>query len=139
MSVAPGPPKALTAPPLGAASLRAWGSFILVLLDCGVHAVAENLQTPRMPRIGKPAVADVGERRAAVRIGPAVRGPDTAVTVGPRRCERPESANDLGRPAHVRSEPAMHRHLHVLVDAVGGVVAGDVGDGARRQDAHAVQ
>src|SRR5215475_7055175 len=31
----------------------------------------------------------------------------------------------------VRTEPAVHRHPHVGVDAVAGVVTGDVGDGPR--------
>src|SRR5262245_15610604 len=101
------------------------------LYDRGVNEIADAIEPRRVPRVGHPAVGQIGERDARVRIGPAIRGADAAVTERARRRERAEPPDGVGRPAQVRAEAAVHRHAHVAVDPVARDVARDVGDGPR--------
>src|SRR6185312_16470078 len=58
---------------------------------------------------------------------------------GAGRGERAEPADVVGQAARMRPEPAMHRHAHVVVDALAGEVARDELHHARRDDARAVE
>ena len=92
-----------------------------------------------MPGIGDAVVSDVGERHARVGIAPAVRRADAAVAEGAGAGKAAEAAHVLGGAAEMRSEAAMHRHAHVLVDPVAGVVADGVLQQARRDQPCAVE
>ena len=94
--------------------------MLTIGIDRGVDEVADAIEPRAVPRIGHAAVGQVRERDPGVRIGPAIRGADAAVTERPRRRELAEAANRLRGAAQVRTEPAMHRHAHVGVDPIAG-------------------
>src|SRR5262245_41938711 len=82
-------------------------------IDRGVDAVADDVHPLAVPRIRQPAVREIRERHAGVRIGPAVGGADAAVAERARRGERAEATDGRRGAARVGTEAAVHRHAHV--------------------------
>src|SRR5437764_15450917 len=92
----------------------------LRVLDRGVHRIADDVEPARVPRVRHPAVGEIGERHAGLRIGPAIRRADAAMAERAWRGDRAKATDRRRRPARMRAEPAMHRHAHVVMDPVAG-------------------
>src|SRR5260221_11938963 len=102
-----------------------------------VDEIAHQVEALAVPGIGHPVVAEIGEGDAAGGIAPAIRAADAPMAERAGRGEGAEAADRRRRAAQMRAEAAMHRHAHILVDAVAGVVADGIGEGARREEAGA--
>src|SRR5690606_21228950 len=101
--------------------------------------IADVVHAHAVPRLRDPAVAEVGERGSGVGVGPAIGGADAAWTGSPRCGDAAEPPDIRRVAAHVRTDAAVHGHAEVLVDAVAGMVAGDVVYRPRREDPDTVQ
>src|SRR5215469_6770334 len=81
-----------------------------MLIDRRVHKVGDAVEAQRVPGVGSHVVRDVGERHAARRVGPRIRGAGATVPEGLRRADRAKAADAVAVAAHMRPQAAMHRN-----------------------------